>query len=484
MESGNSLATTDPSIVDFDGVCAKLRAACEPVRAQAVSLHDESGDILWLTESSMGPDEHNAVRDAMEAFARPAAPECSVSDLGAGRSAVLLKAVNPSRKLVGAAMLIIDTRHVAGGARDSARFLTPPLREALAAFAAMRTSPPLTLSPPGTLLNEPARAPAAVRKPAAPQPPPASAAQSSPDRPALSRRRSPAPALPHAPADVPVLTAAVVAPAAGLPVTGLARSPVPAVSAELDRLHAALRRTPIALHVQRLLPLAKGSPVKRYEVLLRSGSGGDPNTAPASILKSAVENGLGSMIDRRVLTELIGWLIRHPGAWREDGIMISVNLTRTAMHDEHFMRFVGLCLAKSALPKATIAFEIDVQTALKPSTNVAGIAGALHALGCPLILDDFSMQTECFDLLRLPAVKFIKLAPQVTADMRTDKLAQAQITALVQMARVLGMHTVAKHTASASEQEWLTALGVDFVQSNRVSPPVPIETLAREEAGR
>ena len=164
--------------------------------------------------------------------------------------------------------------------------------------------------------------------------------------------------------------------------------------------------------------------------------------------------------------------------------MFSVNLTRTAMHDEHFMRFVGLCLAKSALPKATIAFEIYVQTALKPSTNVAGIAGALHALGCPLILDDFSMQTECFDLLRLPAVKFIKLAPQVTADMRTDKLAQAQITALVQMARVLGMHTVSKHTASASEQEWLTALGVDFVQSNRVSPPVPIETLAREEAGR
>jgi EAL domain-containing protein (putative c-di-GMP-specific phosphodiesterase class I) len=47
----------------------------------------------------------------------------------------------------------------------------------------------------------------------------------------------------------------------------------------------------------------------------------------------------------------------------------------------------------------------------------------------------------------------------------------------VQMARVLGMHTVAKHTDTAAEQEWLTALGVDFVQSNAMSPPAAIDTL-------
>ena len=41
---------------------------------------------------------------------------------------------------------------------------------------------------------------------------------------------------------------------------------------EIDRLHAALRRSPIALHVQRLVPLTKGSQLKRYEVLLRSKS--------------------------------------------------------------------------------------------------------------------------------------------------------------------------------------------------------------------
>jgi EAL domain-containing protein (putative c-di-GMP-specific phosphodiesterase class I) len=68
--------------------------------------------------------------------------------------------------------------------------------------------------------------------------------------------------------------------------------------------------------------------------------------------------------------------------------------------------------------------------------------------------------------------------------MRTDKVSQASITALVQMSRVLGLHTVAKRTESAAEQEWLTALGVDFIQSNALSPPVTIESLAKPPTAR
>ena len=225
--------------------------------------------------------------------------------------------------------------------------------------------------------------------------------------------------------------------------------------------------------------LVKGSQLKRYEVLLRSKSDDAPNAAPQAMLKAAVDNGLGSMIDRRVVTELIGWLVHHPDVWQANAVMFSVNLTTTALHDEHFIKFVGLCLAKSSLPKAMIAFEVDVPTAIKLGGKVTEVAAALHRLGCPMILDDFALRTECFDLLRLPGVRYIKLAPEITAKMRTDKLAQAAITAVVQMARVLGMHTVAKRTESPAEQEWLTALGVDFIQSHAMSPPAAIESLSK-----
>ena len=125
-----------------------------------------------------------------------------------------------------------------------------------------------------------------------------------------------------------------------------------------------------------------------------------------------------------------------------------------------------------------IAFEVDTDGGQAGRQN-AEVAAALHRLGCPLVLDDFALKTECFALLRLPGVRYVKLAPEITAKMRTDKLSQAAITAVVQMARVLGMHTVAKRTETAAEQEWLTALGVDFVQSNSMSPPVAIESLSK-----
>ena len=470
MEHGKPFSATHSPLVDFDAVCQNVRAAVEPARAYAVSLHDEQGDVLWLSESSMGPDEHNAVREAVEAFSGAGSPPVLVYDLGDSRSAMLLRAVNGHRAMVGVIMLIVDARVVKQDARGALKVMTPKLQRALAEFAAMRpdTVPPASsaktaTSAPLSLVNE------------APAPP----ARSAPPPRAVPPAQAPAPATPAAriaPAAAPSSASAAAAAAAA---RGPGHRPQAAVTPEIDRLHAALRRSPIALHVQRLVPLTKGSQLKRYEVLLRSKSDTAPNAAPQAMLKAAVDNGLGSMIDRRVVTELIGHLVHHPEIWKSTAVMFSVNLTTTALHDEHFIKFVELCLAKSALPKGMIAFEIDTATAVKLADKMAEVAAALHRLGCPLVLDDFAMKTECFALLRLPGVHYVKLAPDITAKMRTDKLSQAAITAVVQMARVLGMHTVAKRTETAAEQEWLTALGVDFVQSNSMSPPVAIDSLTK-----
>ena len=526
MEQGKPLMQSDSPLVDFDAVCEKVRAAVEPNRTHAVSLHDEAGDVLWLSESSMGPDEHNAVREAAEAFTNPAAAPILSFDLGDSRSAVMVRAVNARRAIVGLVMIVMDTRIVSQGAP---KLMTPKLQRALVQFAAMRSGPePAMVSPAPEPSPRPApRTPAASHAsppPAARPPPTAAPAGAAPlavgprtiaaqleqivsrgmvRPPTLSNPTSvsrPATYMSHVGAtrpNPPSRPAAPVRPAAAAAASpAAAPAPVPAtqpesaekpqpqkgIPTEIDRLNAAIRKSPIALHVQRLVPLSKGSQMRRYEVLLRSGADDAPDAAPHAMLKAAVENGLGSMIDRRVLTELISWLIRHPDTWQTDPIMFSVNLTSTALHDEHFIKFVELCLAKSSLPKGTIAFEVDAPTALKLAGKIGDVAAALNRLACPLVLDDFALRTECFELLRLPGVRYVKLAPEITSKMRTDKVSQAAITGVVQMARVLGMHTVAKHTDTAAEQEWLTALGVDFVQSNALSPPAAIDTVHKATA--
>ena len=428
---------------DLDALCQQIRTAAEPVRVAAVSLHDAAGEMLWLTESSMGPDEHNAVRDAAEAFREQQATPIITHDLGDSRSAVLIRVVGSQRATLGIVMLIVDSRAIAPQGRGISKVMTPAMQRALTDFTKARIA---------TMAVAPAH-------------PIAAAAPVSTPRPAPGKSPAPSNASPRPPA----------APAAGT------RSQ-PAVSPEVDKLNAALRRSPIALFVQRLVPLSKGSSLQRFEVLLRSKSGSAPNLAPEAMLKAAVEHGLGSMIDRRVLTELIGWLVRHPRVWQNEQALFSVNLTATALHDEHFIKFVELCLHKASLPGGLIGFEVDVPTASKLGKKMTDVAVALQRIGCPLILDDFNLRTECFELLRLPGVKMLKLSPAVTLQMRSDKVSQASITAVAQMARVLGIHTVAKRTESPAEQEWLTALGVDFVQSNAFSPPVAIDTLAKSTA--
>jgi len=543
MEQGEIRTASGGAPVDYDSLCQHIRVAMEPVRAQAISLHDESGDLLWLTESSMGPDEHNAVQQAFESFASGSGPTAVAYDLGDSRSAVLFRVTDARRAMVGAVMVIVDTRVVSQGERGAGQLLTQKLLRALGNFAVTRrrmepapapaptpkapppslasvkpavkvVAPPPKVAPKPTVASSPAARPAApdarpaapLTKPAAPvaRAAPTATAAGAPTAPSAAARK-PSPAAPdpraaEAPThdiDLPELTLTPMsevhiparpAPArAGSPPASslstaapIARVATPEnITPEIDRLNATLRNSPIALYVQRLMPLTKGSTLKRFEVLLRSKGEESPSGAPQAMLKAAVDNGLGSMIDRRVITELVGWLVKNPRVCEEDDVRFSVNLTKTALHDEHFMKFISMCLAKAALPPQTVAFEIDVALAIKAGMRMSEVAAGLHRLGCPLVLDDFGLRTECFELLRLPGVKYIKLDPSITTQMRTDKVSQAAITALVQMARVLGLHTVAKRTETGAEQEWMTALGVDFIQSNAVSAPVPIESLAK-----
>ena len=57
------------------------------------------------------------------------------------------------------------------------------------------------------------------------------------------------------------------------------------------------------------------------------------------------------------------------------------------------------------------------------------------------------------------------------------RLTQARVVGLVQTAKVMGLQTVAKRVMGGDHSNWLTALGVDFVQSFEASPPVALDSL-------
>ncbi len=175
-------------------------------------------------------------------------PPVLVHDLGDSRAAVLLRAVNGRRAMVGAIMMVMDARVVKQDARGALRVMTPKLQRALEDFALMR---PRRCAPPAP---PPARAKAAAAPahPAQRSPPPARRprgrhpASAGTLSPAGSRTppASPAPPAARAPAAPPARTGSPGMSSRGSPAASLEKRPQTEVTPEIDRLHAALRRSP------------------------------------------------------------------------------------------------------------------------------------------------------------------------------------------------------------------------------------------------
>jgi EAL domain-containing protein (putative c-di-GMP-specific phosphodiesterase class I) len=182
-----------------------LKQALSGNRLQSISLHDERGDVLWLDEGALGPDEHNLVLEASAALTEGADQTYVYQNIGDGRAAAFLPARSPLNDLVGIAMIIADAKFL--DAKGAAKFVTPTTTNLMRRLAFLRKPPP----------------------PAAPAAPPAAAKVVSP--------QAPRAAAPPAKAPVPAAARPAAAPAARTgvappkPATPVARPPMPGAKA-------------------------------------------------------------------------------------------------------------------------------------------------------------------------------------------------------------------------------------------------------------
>jgi EAL domain-containing protein (putative c-di-GMP-specific phosphodiesterase class I) len=150
------------------------------MRLHSISLFDRKGDVLWLSEGALGPDENGFVLEALEGMGKEMAAHRQ-ADFGDGRGAMFLAVRSPQSELVGIVMILVDSKALTGNL--ASRVLTPPVRSLLQRVA-------ILLRPPGT---EPSasHAPAPAAAPAPTPPPPVPAAAEAP-------KAAPAPAAPPA----------------------------------------------------------------------------------------------------------------------------------------------------------------------------------------------------------------------------------------------------------------------------------------------
>jgi EAL domain-containing protein (putative c-di-GMP-specific phosphodiesterase class I) len=222
MQASASVPTTGDSKA---AIGEALKQAIAGTRLQSISLHDERGDVLWLDEGALGPDEHNLVLDAASALSASPDKQMHFQVIGDGRSAAFLPARSPLNELLGIAMIIADSKFL--DARGAQKFVNPTTTNLMRRLAFLRRPPapaPAAAppAPPANRVASPpaARAPAPGARPAAPPP-------ARPGAPAPAAARPGAPAAPRAPAPG-AKPAAPAAPASAARPAAPARPPAPA----------------------------------------------------------------------------------------------------------------------------------------------------------------------------------------------------------------------------------------------------------------
>ncbi len=192
-----------------------LKQALSGNRLQSISLHDERGDVLWLDEGALGPDEHNLVLEAISALSETADRTVHFQLIGDGRSAAFLPARSPLNDLLGVAMIIADSKFL--DSKGAAKFVTPTTTNLMRRLAFLRRPPtPTAPQAPAPAVPVPAAPPAA--RVASPQPP----------KPAVAKPAAPAAAARPA---APVAAQRPAAPVAQRPAVPAAKPAAPAAQA-------------------------------------------------------------------------------------------------------------------------------------------------------------------------------------------------------------------------------------------------------------
>ena len=98
-------------------------------------------------------------------------------------------------------------------------------------------------------------------------------------------------------------------------------------------------------------------------------------------------------------------------------------------------------------------------------------------------LDDFGAGASSFGYLKNLPVDYLKIDGQFIRDLMTDPLDDVAVRCFVDVARVVGVRTVAEFVDQPEVLARLQAMGVDYAQGYLLHRPEPLSTLLESWRG-
>jgi EAL domain-containing protein (putative c-di-GMP-specific phosphodiesterase class I) len=244
----------------------------------------------------------------------------------------------------------------------------------------------------------------------------------------------------------------------------------------LQRVAAALDEGTMELDAQPIVDIASGH-VGRHELLIRLRDGLEPALGPAEFLPAAECTDLVLRLDRWVVERAVEALAT-PRARAED-LCFEVNVSARSLDDPELGGWILEQLKAAEVEPERLGLEITETAAISSLDAARYLARQLSGAGCGFTLDDFGAGFASFSHLKNLPFTAVKIAGEFVRQADTDPVDRALITAVVGVARQLGMRTVAEHVDRRAMVAHLRTLGVDDGQGFLLGRPRPLTLLVR-----
>jgi len=196
--------------------------------------------------------------------------------------------------------------------------------------------------------------------------------------------------------------------------------------------------------------------------------------SPGIFVPLAEESGLigamGEWMLQRACTDLADW--RATMAEVAEGLTVSVNLTAQEVHNERLVPIVTQILRRTGLPADRLVLEVTESNLLSDTDVIQERMQTLRALGTRLAIDDFGTGYSSLGYVQRFAFDVLKIDRSFIEGL--DRPTNRQIvTAVLDLARELGVRVVAEGIEEEAQERALIDLGCRYAQGYRYSRPVP-----------
>jgi predicted signal transduction protein with EAL and GGDEF domain/DNA-binding response OmpR family regulator len=239
-------------------------------------------------------------------------------------------------------------------------------------------------------------------------------------------------------------------------------------------LHKALERGELVLHYQPKVEVG-GNRVTGVEALMRWQRGSEL-VLPAGFIALAEETGL--------IVPMSEWAIREAARqirnWRDQfglDLSVAINLPSRAFERTDLVDQIQRAALLHGVPLRSIELEITETGLMKDLQEVIPALHRLTQSGVGISIDDFGTGYSSLAYLTQLPISEVKIDRSFISDLGITERSSAVVTAIIALARSLGLRVIAEGVENDRQREVLCRLGCATMQGFLFAEALPAQDL-------